>query len=184
MKPLAPRGAALVLIASLGCVPAHSLGPLCGSCDIGTQDARLASQVRLVNDHTQVAGCTKLGTVHGWEDLEKQNGAFWLAKNRGVYANGRPADVRVLFISGGDDEAYLCGGGVASNGARIRVLPDDSGAAGCTFVGAADESQPCPATYVNDRTKCISWRALMLGGNVVVDSTPPRVYQCPANVAR
>jgi hypothetical protein len=95
-------------------------------------------------------------------------------------------------------DAYLCGTpilppalsrvqaepGPAQTGpvgkVRVYIAPDDSAAAGCTFLGtASDPSLECPDAIKADRAKCLGWKGSRMRGNLVVDSTPPRIYRCP-----
>ena len=59
----------------------------------------------------------------------------------------------------------------------VNVVPDDSAAAGCTFVGPYSGAD-CPEAIKAERGKCLAWKGAQMKGNVVVDSTPPRIYRC------
>ncbi len=65
--------------------------------------------VVIVGNPDRVKDCQLLGTVPGWRDKTKKSGAVDLAEAHGAYSNPN-IEIRVLHVSGADDEVYACGG--------------------------------------------------------------------------
>ena len=67
------------------------------------------SQVEFVGSVDRVKDCQLLGSVPGWRNSVKKEGAVNLAEAHGAYSNPL-IEIRVLHINGADDEVYACGG--------------------------------------------------------------------------
>jgi hypothetical protein len=65
--------------------------------------------VVIVGNPDRVKDCQLLGTAPGWRDKTKKSGAVALAEAHGAYSNPN-IEIRVLHVSGADDEVYACGG--------------------------------------------------------------------------
>lgn len=98
-------------------------GPLCGTCDLSTPAARKARKIVVTEDKASVEGCRLMGTVGGWEDLDKKNRAYALAVKSHLYDNGADPAIRVLVVHGGDDEAYFCAAGKAAPEPSASIAP-------------------------------------------------------------